>query len=603
MTSNHDKRGDLVHIERFLRANCHREELNPDDLRRTLRQRPKSFRRQLRDKLSTILSARTLAPRLQWYLSGLTAGAIAVFLLFVVLGHDKGTPSVFIEIDPSTRSALSRMGAFAGVSLPVQVQFITKEQASLLVNGTIPWDSGVGRVNLPLKTSGTVLVSGRMKGVDFGGVAHVEPGISLVSLGGPYSRAKANHDQVAAIYGDGKLGRDLVSALPFEIQRTRFEGKGVIRSSLSDSVGAVFFDDVAIYDGERLIWSEDFESIPVGSYPAAPMDSIYPNPNIPMSGAGYAPKGLAVTSEHHAGAQSFLSVSVPRRARIDGIRLERNEFTTGIVRYRAAVRMNSSDGRGAYVGLKQEAGYPGNWYDKGGIYFLNGEVLSFGAGELIGTYQEQKWYLLEVTVDLPEHLMSVTLDGRQLALNIPMFSTEGIPLLLKEHPEWDAEKAREGFDMFAIGGAFYGPPEPTEGMPLEVTARTDEGTTYRLEGKVPGWRPTTIVLYAGDSLEVNASGEIYFVRPGSDRTNPDGCRLLTADPCANKVLPDPHFESLVPDVWLGSLVGRIGDGPGFLVGRTGVVVADRPGLFYLGYNDSYYADNEGDFSVTVSLAR
>ena len=129
------------------------------------------------------------------------------------------------------------------------------------------------------------------------------------------------------------------------------------------------------------------------------------------------------------------------------------------------------------------------------------------------------------------------------------------------------------------------------------------GETYRLESTVPGWRPTDLVLNRGDTIQVSASGEVLCALPGPSRTDPDGCQLLAPDPCAERKHPDPHTPILAPSAWVASLVARVGDGPGFFVGKEATIIADRPGLLSLGYNDSYHADNQGEFLVKVTRPR
>ena len=269
-------------------------------------------------------------PKLRWYLSGVTAGAAAVLVLFVLFGRTEGGPSVLIEVDQATMQALAKMSSFSGGSLPINVRLITKSQAQLRLSGTVPLESGVGRVQLPRAARGTVLVSSTSNGLSFGGVGRIEPGINQMILGGPLTQAKFDHDQVAAICGDPELAPKLAASLPFEMQVTRLEGKGELnRSKLSEGVGAVYFDDIAVYDGERLIWSEDFEHIAIGSYSSFPMDSVYPSTKLPIQRGKVLPKGFVTGAEHYAGARSFLSISVPHQARIDGIRLRRADVTSG----------------------------------------------------------------------------------------------------------------------------------------------------------------------------------------------------------------------------------------------------------------------------------
>ena len=54
------------------------------------------------------------------------------------------------------------------------------------------------------------------------------------------------------------------------------------------------------------------------------------------------------------------------------------------------------------------------------------------------------------------------------------------------------------------------------------------------------------------------------------------------------------------DAAVGLLIVRIGSGPWFATGSGTDFCADRAGTVTVAYNDSYYPDNTGSYSVSVS---
>ena len=317
-----------------------------------------------------------------------------------------------------------------------------------------------------------------------------------------------------------------------------------------------------------------------------------------MSPGGAVPEGMVSSFAGPAGGkQSLLSISVPGRARIDGVDLTAGQVPDGRLRYHASVYLNSADERGAMVGLKQDAGEPGRWYDKAAVLFVHGEIRAWSSDRLLGFYVPQRWYDLDVTVDLPAHTMSVAIDGRAVADSLP---TMGVGTLEREHENWDVHQTWEGFDHFAFGGVFFPAPEPLDNSPLERVSASAHELTYTLDGSKSGWHDTEVDLQPGDQVELVATGEVLCALPGPSKTDPDGCQLLAAEPCDARTKAGAHTTVPVPSAWTGSLVARIGDGPGFFVGQRLRLAADRAGRLSFAYNDSYFGDNRGAFTVTVT---
>jgi hypothetical protein len=111
------------------------------------------------------------------------------------------------------------------------------------------------------------------------------------------------------------------------------------------------------------------------------------------------------------------------------------------------------------------------------------------------------------------------------------------------------------------------------------------------------WFDTGIFLSAGETITIRASGDIYVGALPDLRLNhetPDGAPIVTTS--------DPQFpltflaEGLVP--W--SLVGRIGtNGQPFQVGSQDIFASRTAGELYLSVNDNNFADNSGNWEITI----
>ena len=96
------------------------------------------------------------------------------------------------------------------------------------------------------------------------------------------------------------------------------------------------------------------------------------------------------------------------------------------------------------------------------------------------------------------------------------------------------------------------------------------------------WTDTGITLQAGDALDITASGQISYASGRAAVAQAAGAAGRRATPRAP-----------MPDVDIGALVGRIGNGPAFLVGDTLAgyrVPAD--GRLFLRVNDDVLTDNK-----------
>jgi len=107
------------------------------------------------------------------------------------------------------------------------------------------------------------------------------------------------------------------------------------------------------------------------------------------------------------------------------------------------------------------------------------------------------------------------------------------------------------------------------------------------------WTDTGMDIEAGELLTVRASGSIRYASNSRDAANPNGAsgRAATA-------------RAPLPNVDIGALIGRIGNGTPFFVGaQLDSFRMPRAGRLYLGTNDDVLSDNQGDFRVTVTVSR
>ena len=101
------------------------------------------------------------------------------------------------------------------------------------------------------------------------------------------------------------------------------------------------------------------------------------------------------------------------------------------------------------------------------------------------------------------------------------------------------------------------------------------------------WMDTGIELSAGRQLDISATGLANHV-PWGDMYDADGLAVVNG----------PTF--LASGLPIGALVGRIDNGPAFVIGTDFSMPASASGRLYLGFNDSRCDDNLGQYSVTVT---
>lgn len=118
------------------------------------------------------------------------------------------------------------------------------------------------------------------------------------------------------------------------------------------------------------------------------------------------------------------------------------------------------------------------------------------------------------------------------------------------------------------------------------------------------WTDSGIDVAAGDIIEIAASGTVT-VSDGGPPINADGAGCCSP----NDPLPQTVHLSLIGKIsGDGSATrgaplveGIIGKGGGF-VGTSYRQTAANSGRLFLGFNDDYFSDNRGEFSVTVRIS-
>lgn len=102
------------------------------------------------------------------------------------------------------------------------------------------------------------------------------------------------------------------------------------------------------------------------------------------------------------------------------------------------------------------------------------------------------------------------------------------------------------------------------------------------------WTPTGITVRRGETLTINADGEFRIGADQNDRSTADGIVNQRYD-----------ARAPLPRTLAGALIGRVGNGQPFGIGRNATIQAPGAGQLFLGINDSNVADNEGSLQVTI----
>ena len=98
------------------------------------------------------------------------------------------------------------------------------------------------------------------------------------------------------------------------------------------------------------------------------------------------------------------------------------------------------------------------------------------------------------------------------------------------------------------------------------------------------WTPTGLTVRRGETVTVNATGEIKYGGGADHKASPNGSS-------------ERQPNNPVPNATTGALIGRIGNGQPFAIGSS--FQAPAAGQLFLGVNDTTLDDNDGSFQVQL----
>lgn len=128
--------------------------------------------------------------------------------------------------------------------------------------------------------------------------------------------------------------------------------------------------------------------------------------------------------------------------------------------------------------------------------------------------------------------------------------------------------------------------------------RAQTQTTVDIPAATVDWFVDThIALKANEVFSISSTGTANW-DVGDPAVGPAGLKF-TKTVCARNQYGDPSAWAAT-GLNCYSLVGKIGDGPVFLVGPTFKLRSPVDGELYLGFNDDYPYDNSGDFFATIT---
>jgi hypothetical protein len=102
------------------------------------------------------------------------------------------------------------------------------------------------------------------------------------------------------------------------------------------------------------------------------------------------------------------------------------------------------------------------------------------------------------------------------------------------------------------------------------------------------WTDTGVTVRRGELMRFVASGEVMFGGTAGQNAGPGG----------NSAMKNASYP--VPDLPVGALIGRVGNGQPFAIGTTATAIEmPAAGRLQLGVNDDVHSDNTGAFRVQV----
>lgn len=193
--------------------------------------------------------------------------------------------------------------------------------------------------------------------------------------------------------------------------------------------------------------------------------------------------------------------------------------------------------------------------------------------------------------ELERHVF-VTRDGSMVFGKLYKFSPDGNIITFDQReggrPDVAASNMARIYINPAAARVVYGPILAALNPSSSGAAVGTSGASIRVPGNQQ-WVPTGVVVRRGETLRINATGEVMWTPEQADRATPAGAlsgRKSGQPPAGNAAG--------------GALIARVGNGQAFLIGNQGSVRMPANGELFLGINDDVLADNTGDFFVTIS---
>ena len=134
------------------------------------------------------------------------------------------------------------------------------------------------------------------------------------------------------------------------------------------------------------------------------------------------------------------------------------------------------------------------------------------------------------------------------------------------------------------------------------------GDYVYLPGTIDDWVRTGVILDAGNTLSVDASGTVNLwprceqEKDGAGLSDID-CGLMAMGPDGTVAVDLGSETHPLPGARVGALIGKIAvDGQPFLIGAGGNFLISQPGELYIRINDNFgMGDNEGGFTSLITV--
>jgi hypothetical protein len=134
------------------------------------------------------------------------------------------------------------------------------------------------------------------------------------------------------------------------------------------------------------------------------------------------------------------------------------------------------------------------------------------------------------------------------------------------------------------------------GVALTAAPAMAAPVTITLPGTAAGFQPTGLTVSPSHPVQLEATGNIDYGCNNFNGCagNPDGVAP------SGEVFPAAGEGFLAPGLRMFSLIGKIGDGAPFQLGKGPIVLTAGSGPLSIAYNDSSWGDNIGSYSVTLN---